>query len=72
MRVLDKALRDALAMVPRDDVVQHVAAALADQREVRRQSLGKLLDELEAEHGTVPEAIRDQTRRMWPNYEEGK
>ena len=87
MSALDNALRDALATLPHDDVVQHVEAVLADetserrdqskgvpavQREARLHRLKVLLDELEAEHGTVPEAIREQTRRMWPNYEEGR
>jgi hypothetical protein len=87
LSALDKALRDALATLPHDDVVQHVAAVLADemserrdqhkavpavQREVRLNRLKVLLDELEAEYGKVPEAIREQTRRMWPNYEEGR
>ena len=87
MNALDKALRDALAAAHHDDVMQHVAAAFADeisegqgqydvvaaiQRQVRHDLLGELLDELEAEHGPVPEAVREQTRQMWPNYEEGK
>lgn len=85
LRALDKALRDALGAAPRDDVMQHVAAAFADelpegqdqrdvvaaiQRQARQDRLGKLLDELEVEHGPVPEAIREQARRMWPNYED--
>jgi hypothetical protein len=86
LRALDKALRDALVTLPRDEIIQHVAVALADEgseghdldsasaaikRQVRQHNLGELLDELEAEHGTVPKAVREQTRRMWPNYEEG-
>ena len=39
-------------------------------REIRHERLGELLDELEAEYGPVPPEIREQTRRMWPNYEE--
>jgi hypothetical protein len=73
--------------VPYNDVMQHIAATLAGetsegqdqraavasvQRRVRQHRLGELLDELEAEHGTVPESIREQTRRMWPSYEEGR
>jgi hypothetical protein len=41
------------------------------EREIRHERLGELLDELEAEYGPVPPEIREQTRRMWPNYEEG-
>jgi Arc/MetJ-type ribon-helix-helix transcriptional regulator len=40
------------------------------EREIRHERLGELLDELEAEHGPVPPEIREQTRRMWPNYED--
>jgi hypothetical protein len=39
-------------------------------REIRHERLGELLDELEAEYGPVPPDIREQTRRMWPNYED--
>jgi len=39
------------------------------EREIRHERLGELLDELEAEYGPVPPEIREQTRRMWPNYE---
>ena len=113
---LEEALRQALATVPRDQVVKCVASALPVQlfldqgaplhqskvrkvsvsmpeelaeavrartgaggfsryvtevveREIRRERLGELLDELEAEYGPVPAEIREQTRRMWPNYE---
>jgi hypothetical protein len=117
LSTLEEALRQALATVPRDQVVNCVARALPAQlfvdqsaplhqskvrkvsvsmpeelaeavrartgaggfsryvtevveREIRRERLGELLDELEAEHGPVPPEIREQTRRMWPNYEE--
>jgi Arc/MetJ-type ribon-helix-helix transcriptional regulator len=117
LSTLEEALRQALAAVPRDQVVNCVARALPAQlfidkgaplhqskvrkvsvsmpeelaeavrartgaggfsryvsevveREIRRERLGELLDELEAEHGPVPPEIREQTRRMWPNYEE--
>ncbi len=40
------------------------------EREIKRERLGELLDELEAEYGPVPPEVREQTRRMWPNYEE--
>jgi len=42
----------------------------AVEREIRHDRLGELLDELEAEYGPVPPEVREQTRRMWPNYEE--
>jgi predicted DNA binding CopG/RHH family protein len=42
----------------------------AVEREIKHDQLGELLDELEAEHGPVPAEVREQTRRMWPNYEE--
>jgi hypothetical protein len=117
LSTLEEALRQALATVPRDQVVNCVARALPAQlfidqgaplhqskvrkvsvsmpeelaeavrartgaggfsryvtevvdREIRRERLGELLDELEAEYGPVPPEIREQTRRMWPNYEE--
>jgi hypothetical protein len=40
------------------------------EREIRHERLGELLDELEAEYGPVPPEIREQTRRMWPDYED--
>jgi len=116
LSALEEALRQALAAVPRDQIVKCIAAALpaevlvdesarlhgkvrkvsvsmpeelADavrartgaggfsryitevvEREIRHERLGELLDELEAEYGPVPPEIREQTRRMWPNYEE--
>jgi len=42
----------------------------AVEREIRHDRLGELLDELEAEYGSVPPEVREQTRRLWPNYEE--
>src|SRR5258708_27178145 len=42
----------------------------AVEREIKHDQLGELLDELEAEYGPVPPEVREQTRRMWPNYEE--
>lgn len=42
----------------------------AVEREIRHEGLGELLDELEAEYGPVPPEVREQTRRMWPNYAE--
>jgi hypothetical protein len=42
----------------------------AVEREIRHERLGELLDELEAEYGPVPPEIREQTRRMWPDYGE--
>jgi hypothetical protein len=117
LSTLEEALRQALATVPRDQVVKCVVSALPAQlfidqgaplhqskvrkvsvsmpeelaeavrartgaggfsryvtelleREIRRERLGELLDELEAEYGPVPPEIREQTRREWPNYEE--
>jgi hypothetical protein len=42
----------------------------AVEREIRHDRLGELLDELEAEYGPVPPEVREQTRRIWPNYKE--
>jgi Arc/MetJ-type ribon-helix-helix transcriptional regulator len=42
----------------------------AVQREIRHDLLGELIEELEAEYGPVPDEVRDQTRREWPDYEE--
>jgi hypothetical protein len=39
----------------------------AVQERFHHDQLGDLLDELEAEHGRVPEEIRQQTRRLWPD-----
>jgi len=87
LTALEKALRDALAAAPRKDVLQRVASALFDQlaggpstlaaaaavqRQVRHDLLGVLLDELEAEHGPVPEEVQEETRRMWPNRDQAQ
>ena len=115
LSVLEAALRQALASLPRGQVVKCIATTLpaellvdesarlhgkvrkvsvsmpeeladavrartgaggfsryvtdAVEREIRHDRLGELLDELEAEYGPVPPEIREQTRRMWPNYE---
>ncbi len=42
----------------------------AVDREIKHDLLGDLSAELEAEFGPIPEEIRQQTRRMWPNYSE--
>jgi hypothetical protein len=39
----------------------------AVQERFHHDQLGDLLDELEAEHGRVPDEIRQQTRRLWPD-----
>ena len=42
----------------------------AVEERVRLESLDELLAELDAEYGPVPDEIRQQTRRTWPNYQE--
>ena len=42
----------------------------AVQARLKHDLLGDLLNELEAEYGKVPQAVRDETRRMWPDYAE--
>ena len=42
----------------------------AVDREIRQDLLGDLAAELEAEFGLIPEEIRRETRRLWPNYSE--
>lgn len=44
---------------------RYVADAV--QERFHHDQLGDLLDELEAEHGPVPDEIRQQTRRLWPD-----
>jgi hypothetical protein len=44
---------------------RYVAEAV--QERFHHDQLGDLLDELESEHGRVPEEIRRQTRRLWPD-----
>lgn len=44
---------------------RYVADAV--QERFHHDQLGDLLDELEAEHGRVPEEVRQQTRRLWPD-----
>ena len=40
----------------------------AVREKVRLDLLDDLAAELEAEFGPIPEEVRQQTRRMWPNY----
>jgi Arc/MetJ-type ribon-helix-helix transcriptional regulator len=40
----------------------------AVQEQVKQDLLDDLAAELEAEFGPVPDEIRQQTRRTWPNY----
>jgi Arc/MetJ-type ribon-helix-helix transcriptional regulator len=40
----------------------------AVQQQVRLDLLDDLSAELEAEFGPIPQEIREQTRRTWPNY----
>jgi Arc/MetJ-type ribon-helix-helix transcriptional regulator len=115
LSVLEKALRQALGSVPRDQVVKCVVSMLpvtvfadenarihggrvrkvsvsmpeelaeavrartgaggfsayvtdAVQEQIRLDLLDELSAELEAEFGPIPEEIREQTRRTWPNY----
>jgi len=39
----------------------------AVQARIQHDLLGDLLDELEGEHGPVPDEVREQTRQMWPD-----
>src|SRR5215472_15330430 len=41
----------------------------AVDREFRHDLLGELIQELEAEHGPVPEHLLEEARREWPDYE---
>ncbi|HEX9065709.1 MAG TPA: hypothetical protein VF843_11420 [Streptosporangiaceae bacterium] len=115
LSALERALRDALGSLPRDQVVRCVASVLpaahliatsgplhggkvkkvsvsmpeelvdavksragaggfsryvtdAVQEQSRLDLLDELSAELEAEFGPIPEDIREQTRRTWPNY----
>jgi hypothetical protein len=44
---------------------RYVSDAVQDR--LKHDLLGDLLNELEAEHGPIPQQIRDETRRMWPD-----
>lgn len=117
LSVLERALREALALAPRDQVIKSIVTAIpatilvdqsaqphggkarkvsvsmpeelaeavrtrtgaggfsryvtdAVQEQIRLDKLDELSAELEAEFGPIPEEIRQQTRRMWPNYSE--
>jgi hypothetical protein len=118
LSALEKAFRDALAVVPLEQVLQQVtvmfprthveidagqerlhsrvqkvsvsmpeelATAIrertgpggfsryiseAAERQLRRDGLRELLDELDAEYGPVPPELLEQARREWPDYEE--
>jgi len=116
LSTLERALRQALESVPRDEVVKCVMSVLpsgvfveysgrlhggrvrkvsvsmpeelaeavrtrtgsggfsryvteAVEREFRHDLLGELIEELEAEHGPVPEHLLEEARREWPDYE---
>jgi Arc/MetJ-type ribon-helix-helix transcriptional regulator len=47
---------------------RYVADAV--QERFHHDQLGDLLDELEADHVRVPDEIREQTRRLWPDRSE--
>ncbi len=117
LSALEQALRRALDLVPRDQVVKCIVSVLpatvfvneraplhggkvrkvsvsmpeelaeavrartgtggfsryvtdAVEERVRLELLDELLAELDAEFGPVPDEIRQQTRRTWPNYQE--
>ena len=40
----------------------------AVDREIRHDLLGELIDELEAQHGPVPQELLDEASREWPDY----
>ncbi len=40
----------------------------AVQEQIRLDLLDELSAELEAEFGPIPDEVREQTRRTWPNY----
>lgn len=46
---------------------RYVAEAV--DREIRHDLLGDFLDQLDAEHGPLPEDLLEQARREWPDYE---
>jgi hypothetical protein len=63
---LPRELTDAIrARTGAGGFSRYVANAV--QERFHHDQLGDLLDELEAEHGRVPEDIRQQTRRLWPD-----
>lgn len=115
LSTLERALREALGSLPREQVVKCVASALpasafvatqtplhggkvrkvsvsmpeeladavrartgaggfsryvteAVQEQVRLDLLDELSAELEAEFGPIPDEVREQTRREWPDY----
>src|SRR5215475_4277938 len=115
LSMLERALRQALDSIPRDQVVKCILSVLptsvfvaesgrlhggkvrkvsvsmpeelaeavrartgaggfsryvteAVEERVRLDLLDDLSAELEAEFGPIPEEIREQTRRTWPNY----
>lgn len=47
---------------------RYVSDAVQDS--IRHDLLGDLLAELEEEYGPVPDEIREQTRRMWPDEQD--
>jgi chloramphenicol 3-O-phosphotransferase len=45
---------------------RYVAEAV--DREIQHDLLGDFLDQLDAEHGPLPEDLLEQARREWPDY----
>ena len=43
-----------------------------DPEQIRLAKLAELSAELEAEFGPIPDEIREQTRRTWPDFEEAE
>ncbi len=52
-----------------DGFSRYVTEAVREQ--VRLDLLDELSADLETEFGPIPEGIRQQTRRTWPNYRHG-
>lgn len=71
---MEKAIRNALTVVPADLVRQRLEALRPDidaaEQQLRQAQLGELLHELDAEFGPVPAELLEQAAREWPDYEE--
>ena len=58
-------VEEARAVLGTRNLSGYLNEALRSQ--LQRDRLGRLLDELELEHGPLDAAVREEVRRLWPS-----
>jgi hypothetical protein len=68
---LEQATRDALAAVGPEQVLRVVQELTnAAERQLKTESLGAFLDEMDEIYGPVPQELLDRAAREWPDFED--